>query len=76
MLLRIRAAGGIYYTRGPGSIGWLSWRREGDQWVREAGSVPDGATEVTLPDLPGALTEELLAFAARAEVITGTGSRN
>lgn len=73
MSLRIYTCAEVYYTRGLVRVGSLAWSLEGDQWVREAGEVPEGAREVTIRDLPGSLQEELLAFAARAEAMPGPG---
>jgi len=71
--LRVYADGDTYYTRGLTRVGCLAWSLEGDQWVRQAGEAPAGAGEVALQDLPASLQEELLAFAARAEAMPGSG---
>jgi len=71
--MRIYAHEEVFYTRGLSRVGCLAWTLEGDQWVRDAGEVPAGAGEVTIQDVPDSLREELLAFAARAEAMPGSG---
>lgn len=73
MSLRIYAAGETYYSRGLTRVGCLAWTLQGDQWVREAAAMPAEADEVSVADLPAPLQEELLAFAARAEAMPGSG---
>ncbi len=73
MSLRIYTCGETYYTRGLMRVGCLAWNQQGDQWVRDAAQMPADATEVSVGDLPTQLQEELLAFAARAEAMPGSG---
>jgi hypothetical protein len=71
MALQILTDGTVYYTRGLTRTGCLCWSPRGDQWERDMAEPPPEARAVSLQDLPAALQEEVLAFAARSEVIAG-----
>ena len=65
-----------FYVRGLSRDGAMCWRRDGDQWVASKGSVPPDAREVELADVPADLQEEVLAVAARAEILGGQNWNN
>ena len=69
MALQIHRDGDDYYAGGMGAQGEVRWTRDGDRWVSAIQSPPPGAMPVTFGDLPADLREELLAFAARAELL-------
>ena len=65
-----------FYARGLTRGGAVCWRRDGDQWVASKGEVPSSAHRVGLTELPADLQEEVLAVAARAEVLGGQNWNN
>lgn len=58
-----------YYARGLIRDGVVCWRRDEDQWVASKGGVPSSAHQVEFAELPADLQEEVLAVAARSEVL-------
>ena len=58
-----------FYLTGAGATTCVGWDLQGDAWVSSPQTLPEGAEKVDFHDLPEELREELLAFAARAEVM-------
>lgn len=69
MAARVYRHGDRFYLTGAGAITCVGWRRQGQEWVSSPESLPDGAQKAAFESLPEELREELLAFAARAEVM-------
>lgn len=61
--------GGEFYIRPPGSSGALRWFCSEGSWFNAREQLPDGARKAEFGELPEALREEILAFAARAETM-------
>ena len=62
-----------YYATGIAGASCLLWVRQGDQWTCEPGSLPQTVTTVPLEQVPVDLQEEIMALAARADVIGPQG---
>ena len=69
MAARVYRHGEHFYLTGAGATTCVGWRRQGREWVSSPESLPDGAQKIAFENLPEELREELLAFAARAEVM-------
>lgn len=67
MEVEIYTDGAVYYL-GRGGAGWR-WQQENGRWIAVRAEVPHGAIKARFAELPPALQEELLAFAARAEAL-------
>ncbi len=65
--------GGEFYIRPPGSSGALRWFCSEGSWFNAREQLPDGARKAEFGELPEALREEILAFAARAETMGNQG---
>ena len=63
----------VYYGTGIAGPGCLVWERQQDQWICEAGQLPETVTVMPMAKVPAALQEEILALATRAEVIGPQG---
>jgi len=59
----------VFYIRPPGSSGALRWFCREGRWLNAREKLPEGARKVEFSELPDALREEILAFAARAETM-------
>ena len=62
-----------YYATGIAGPSCMVWKRQQDQWTCEPGEMPETTTVIPVEKLPSALQEEILALAARAEVIGPQG---
>jgi hypothetical protein len=62
-----------YYATGIAGASCLLWVRQADQWTCEPSSLPQGMTTVPMEEVPVDLQEEILALAARADVIGPQG---
>ena len=69
MVLALYRSGGTFYATGITAQGAIAWNREGDQWVWTPEASLPQAEAVEFGDLPAELREEILAFAARADVM-------
>ena len=69
MAAHVYRHGHRFYLTGAGVTTCVGWRRQGEAWVSSPEGLPEGAEKVAFHDLPEELREELLAFAARAEVM-------
>ena len=58
-----------YYIRRPSHSVVLHWYRQGDRWISAREPVPARCSRVDFADLPADLREEVLASAARADVM-------
>jgi len=58
-----------FYIRMPGSAGALRWFCCEGSWLNAREKLPKGARKAEFFELPETLREEILAFAARAEVM-------
>ena len=62
-----------YYVTGVAGAPCMLWTQQQDRWACEPGTLPGEVTALPLAELPTALQEELLALAARAEVLGPQG---
>lgn len=62
-----------YYTTGIAGASCMNWVRQDDQWTCEPGSPPEKMTLMPMEDVPVDFQEEILALAARADVIGPQG---
>jgi len=62
-----------YYTTGIAGASCMHWVQQDDQWTCEPGSPPEKMTPMPMEDVPVDLQEEILALAARADVIGPQG---
>ena len=62
-----------YYVTGVAGAPCMLWVRQQGQWVHDVENLPEKATALSLADVPTDLQEELLALAARAEVLGPQG---
>jgi len=58
-----------FYIRLPGSSGALRWFCREGSWFNAREQLPKGVRKAEFTELPEALREEILAFAARAETM-------
>ena len=69
MALALYRSGETFYATGITAQGAIGWNREGDQWVSTLQTAAPQAESVGFGDLPAELREEILAFAARSDVM-------